>query len=66
MCMWRMGELRQWDERVANVSAHIENSILCSHVRVGEKAQIKDCEFGGGYQAAAGAVLKNAQYRVED
>lgn len=32
-------------------SARIENAILCTNVRIGEKAQIKDCEFGTGFQA---------------
>lgn len=32
-------------------SARIENAILCSNVRIGEKATIKDCEFGPGFEA---------------
>ncbi|ORY27777.1 nucleotide-diphospho-sugar transferase [Naematelia encephala] len=39
-------------------SARIENTILCSNVRVGDKSQIKDCEFGPGYEAKPGANLK--------
>lgn len=31
-------------------SARIENAILCSNVRVGAHAQLKDCEFGPGYE----------------
>jgi translation initiation factor eIF-2B subunit gamma len=34
-------------------SAKIENTILCSNVRIGSKAQIKDCEFGTGFEAKA-------------
>jgi translation initiation factor eIF-2B subunit gamma len=37
-------------------SARIENAILCSNVRIGEKAAIKDCEFGTGYEAASGGM----------
>lgn len=39
-------------------SAKIENSILCNNVRIGEKAQIKDCELGAEYEVEAGADLK--------
>lgn len=42
-----MSSLRLADK----VSARIENAILCTNVRIGEKAQIKDCEFGTGFQA---------------
>ena len=35
------------------VSAKIENTILCSNARIGAKAQIKDCEFGTGFEAKA-------------
>lgn len=35
-------------------SARIENAILCSNVRIGEKASVKDCEFGTGFEAAPG------------
>jgi hypothetical protein len=34
-------------------SAKIENSILCSNVRIGAKSQVKDCEFGTGFEAKA-------------
>jgi translation initiation factor eIF-2B subunit gamma len=39
-------------------SAKIENTILCNNVRIGEKAQIKDCELGAEYEVEAGADLK--------
>lgn len=39
---------------IADGSARIENTILCSNVRVGEKAQVKDCEFGTGFEAKPG------------
>jgi ADP-glucose pyrophosphorylase len=39
---------------VTDGSARIENTILCSNVRVGEKAQVKDCEFGTGFEAKPG------------
>lgn len=39
-------------------SARIENSIICSNGRIGEKAQVKDCEFGTGFEAKPGAILK--------
>jgi hypothetical protein len=38
----------------ADASARIENAILCSNVRIGEKAAIKDCEFGTGFEALPG------------
>lgn len=39
-------------------SAKIENTILCNNVRIGEKAQIKDCELGAEFEVEAGADLK--------
>jgi hypothetical protein len=39
-------------------SAKIENTILCSNVRIGAKAQIKDCEFGTGFEAKAEGKLR--------
>lgn len=39
-------------------SAKIENSILCNNVRIGEKAQVKDCELGAEFEVEAGADLK--------
>ena len=38
-------------------SARIENAILCSNVRIGDKATIKDCEFGTGFEAKPGGEL---------
>lgn len=34
-------------------SANIENTILCSNVRIGAKSKVKDCEFGPGFEAKA-------------
>lgn len=39
-------------------SAKIENAILCNNVRIGEKAQIKDCELGAEFEVEVGADLK--------
>ncbi|WVO12508.1 hypothetical protein L204_100108 [Cryptococcus depauperatus] len=47
-----------WDFVTVEENARIENSIVCSNGRIGEKAQIKDCEFGTGFEALSGAVLK--------
>lgn len=30
---------------------------MCSNVRIGEKASIKDCEFGTGFEAKPGGAL---------
>ena len=38
-------------------SARIENAILCSNVRIGEKVTIKDCELGPGFEAKPGGEL---------
>jgi len=42
------------------LSARLENVILCSNVRIGEKAQIKDCEFGTGFEAKAGGTFSSS------
>lgn len=47
-----------WDWVTVEDNARLENVILCGNVRIGEKAQIKDCEFGPGFEALPGAVLK--------
>ncbi|ORX34516.1 nucleotide-diphospho-sugar transferase [Kockovaella imperatae] len=47
-----------WDFVTIEENARIENAILSSHVRVGDKAAIKDCEFGPGFEAPSGAILK--------
>ncbi|EIW65474.1 hypothetical protein TREMEDRAFT_72589 [Tremella mesenterica DSM 1558] len=47
-----------WDFVTVEENARIENSILCSNVRLGEKTSVKDCEFGTGFEAKAGANLK--------
>ncbi|WVR04509.1 hypothetical protein IAU60_001513 [Kwoniella sp. DSM 27419] len=47
-----------WDFVTVEENARIENTILCSNGRIGEKAQIKDCEFGTGFEAKPGVVLK--------
>lgn len=45
-------------------SARIENAILCSNVRIGEKASVKDCEFGTGFEAAPGGESSSAGLRM--
>ncbi|OXH26893.1 translation initiation factor eIF-2B subunit gamma [Cryptococcus neoformans] len=47
-----------WDFVTVEENARIENSIICSNGRIGEKAQVKDCEFGTGFEAKPGAILK--------
>jgi translation initiation factor eIF-2B subunit gamma len=47
-----------WDFCVVEEGARLENAVLANNVRVGEKAQIKDCEFGPGFEAKPGAVIK--------
>ncbi|WVQ84286.1 hypothetical protein IAT38_006438 [Cryptococcus sp. DSM 104549] len=47
-----------WDFVTIEENARIENTIICSNSRIGEKAQVKDCEFGTGFEAKPGAVLK--------
>lgn len=47
-----------WDWVTVEDNARLENVILCGNVRIGEKAQIKDCEFGPGFEAKPGAVIK--------
>jgi translation initiation factor eIF-2B subunit gamma len=44
-------------------SARIENTILCSNVRIGAKAQIKDCEFGTGFEAKAEGKLMSPRLK---
>lgn len=39
-------------------SAKLDNTILCSNVRVGEKAAIRDCELGAGFEASAEGASK--------
>jgi hypothetical protein len=43
-----------WDWVTVEDNARIENAILCGNVRIGEKANIKDCEFGPGFEAMPG------------
>jgi hypothetical protein len=45
-------------------SARIENAILCSNVRIGEKASVKDCEFGTGFEAAPGGESSSTGLRM--
>ncbi|CAK9780888.1 translation initiation factor [Cutaneotrichosporon oleaginosum] len=47
-----------WDFCVVEEGARLENAVLANNVRVGEKAQIKDCEFGPGFEAKPGAIIK--------
>ncbi|WVF69850.1 hypothetical protein IAT40_004631 [Kwoniella sp. CBS 6097] len=47
-----------WDFVTVEENTRIENTIICSNARIGEKSQIKDCEFGTGFEAKPGAVLK--------
>ncbi|WVQ97901.1 hypothetical protein IAU59_005018 [Kwoniella sp. CBS 9459] len=47
-----------WDFVTVEDNARIENTIICSNGRIGEKSQIKDCEFGTGFEAKPGAILK--------
>ncbi|OCF42328.1 translation initiation factor eIF-2B subunit gamma [Kwoniella heveanensis CBS 569] len=47
-----------WDFVTVEENARIENTIICSNGRIGEKSQIKDCEFGTGFEAKPGAILK--------
>ncbi|KAL1408711.1 Translation initiation factor eIF-2B subunit gamma [Vanrija albida] len=47
-----------WDWVTVEDNARLENVILCGNVRIGEKATIKDCEFGPGFEAKPGVVLK--------
>lgn len=47
-----------WDFVVVEENARIENSILCTNVRIGDKSAIKDCELGTGFEAKSGANLK--------
>lgn len=39
-------------------SAKLENVILGSNARVGDRAQLKDCELGTGYEAKPGGELR--------
>lgn len=43
-----------WDFVTVEDNARLENVVLCSNVRIGEKASIKDCEFGPGFEALPG------------
>ncbi|WWC67781.1 uncharacterized protein I206_101693 [Kwoniella pini CBS 10737] len=47
-----------WDFVTIEENARIENTIICSNSRIGEKSQIKDCEFGTGFESKPGAILK--------
>jgi translation initiation factor eIF-2B subunit gamma len=47
-----------WDWVTVEDNARLENVILCGNVRIGEKANIKDCEFGPGFEAMPGATIK--------
>ncbi|WWC87061.1 uncharacterized protein L201_001946 [Kwoniella dendrophila CBS 6074] len=47
-----------WDFVTIEENAKIENTIICSNSRIGEKSQVKDCEFGTGFEAKPGAILK--------
>ncbi|WWD22125.1 hypothetical protein CI109_106614 [Kwoniella shandongensis] len=47
-----------WDFVTVEENARIENTIICSNSRIGEKSQVKDCEFGTGFEAKPGAILK--------
>ncbi|ODN81587.1 hypothetical protein L202_02000 [Cryptococcus amylolentus CBS 6039] len=47
-----------WDFVTVEENARVENSIVCSNGRIGEKSQVKDCEFGTGFEAKPGAILK--------
>ncbi|WWC59419.1 uncharacterized protein I303_101975 [Kwoniella dejecticola CBS 10117] len=47
-----------WDFVTVEENARIENTIICSNGRIGEKSQTKDCEFGTGFEAKPGAILK--------
>ncbi|KAK8846815.1 hypothetical protein IAR55_005903 [Kwoniella newhampshirensis] len=47
-----------WDFVTIEENARIENTIICSNSRIGEKSQVKDCEFGTGFEAKPGANYK--------
>jgi len=49
---------------LADGSVRIENAILCSNVRIGEKASIKDCEFGTGFEALPGGKSSGHERRT--
>ncbi|WRT64931.1 uncharacterized protein IL334_001871 [Kwoniella shivajii] len=51
-----------WDFVTVEENAKIENTIICSNGRIGEKSQIKDCEFGTGFEVKPGAILKGEKY----
>lgn len=53
-----------WDFCVVEEGARVENAVLANNVRIGEKAQIKDCEFGPGFEAKPGAVIKGERMVV--
>ena len=43
-------------KELTHSSARLENAILCSQVRIGEKVTVRDCEFGPGFEAASGGA----------
>lgn len=48
------------------ISAKLENVILGSNSRVGDRAQLKDSELGTGYEAKPGSTFCNSLMMVTD
>ncbi len=55
-----------WDFVNIADGAKLENVILCNQVRIGSKAQMKDCEVGQGFQCPPDSEYRGAGEANDD